>query len=102
MVLPRINAGIQFLEQSRAAGSGGNLVPLSQNGRLRAHTPGVCFASRTGRPPLLGKLDLGRREARFVFVSHTRFDSPGGCRPLAVLIGDQGKAAATAWATALL
>src|SRR5262249_23247603 len=27
---------------------------------------------------------LGRREARFVFVSHTRFDSPGGCRPVTV------------------
>ena len=68
----------------REAAGGHNLVPLSQNRRLRAHVAGVCFASRTERPPpLASEATLGdEREA-----------NPGRYRPLTVLIGEKGKAA---------
>jgi hypothetical protein len=60
------------------------LVPLSQNRRLRAHTAGVCFASRTERPPpLASEATLGdEREA-----------NPGRYRPLTVFDRGKGKAA---------
>ena len=79
-------ARVQFLGSPwlREAAGGHNLVPLSQNRRLRAHTAGVCFASRTGRPPpLASEATLGgEREA-----------NPGRYRPLTAFDRGKGKAA---------
>jgi hypothetical protein len=64
----------------REAASRHNVVPLSQNRRLREDTADVCFASRTASP-CLGKQRLGTtvRQPRWILTQ-------------TVLIGEKGKA----------
>ena len=72
-------AGVQFVDRPRRreAAGGQDVVPLSQNRRLRADKAGVCFARRTGRPlPWQARQHSGRCE---VFVSPGS-TTPGECR----------------------